>query len=50
MKGEAFDKSCFLFFKIFFDVDHFLKSSLNLLQYCFCFLFFSFFAMRHVGS
>ena len=30
----------------FFDVDHFLTSLLNLLQYCFC---FSFLAMRHVG-
>ena len=30
----------------FFDVDHFLMSLLNLLQYCFC---FSFLAMRHVG-
>ena len=28
--------SFFFFFKIF-DVDHFLKSLLNLLQYCFCF-------------
>ena len=27
------------FFKIFFYVDCFLKSLLNLLQYCFCFLF-----------
>ena len=28
----------------------FLKSLLNLLQYCFCFLRFGFLAMRHVGS
>ena len=26
----------------FFDVDHFLKSLLNLLQYCFCFMFWFF--------
>ena len=31
------------------DVDHFLKSLLNLLQYCFCFMFW-FLATRHVGS
>ena len=30
----------YLFF--FLDVDHFLKSLLNLLQYCFCFMFYSF--------
>ena len=29
-----------IFFIIFFDVDHFFKKSLlNLLQYCFCFMF-----------
>ena len=38
------------FLKTFFDVDHFfLKSLLNLLQYCFCFMFW-FLARRHVGS
>ena len=30
------------FFKDFFDVDHFLKSSLNLLQHCFCFMLWFF--------
>ena len=35
-----------LFF--FFDVGHFLKSLLNLLQCCFCFMF-CFLAERHVG-
>ena len=30
---------------IYFDVDHFLQSLLNLLQYCFC---FGFLATRHV--
>ena len=30
------------YFKTFFDVDHFLKSLLNLLQYCFCFTFWFF--------
>ena len=39
----------FFFFKII-DVDHF-KSFLNLLQYCFCFLFSVFvFALRHMRS
>ena len=29
-------------FLSFFDVDHCLKSLLNLLQYCFCFMFWFF--------
>ena len=33
---------CGYFFKIFFNVGHFLKSSLNVLQYCFCLMFLSF--------
>ena len=33
--------------KFFFDVDHFLKSLLNLLQYSFCFILFYF---GHVRS
>ena len=36
----------FLFLFLFFDVDCFLKSLLNLLQYCLCFLFFCFFCHR----
>ena len=37
-------KSILLFFSFFFfNVDHFLKSLLNLLQYCFCFTFRFFF-------
>ena len=31
-----------ILFKIFFYVDHFLKPLLNLLQYCFCFMFWFF--------
>ena len=31
-----------IFFKDFFDVEPFLKSLLNLLQYCFCFMFWFF--------
>ena len=31
--------SLFFFKNIFLDVDHFLKSLLNLLKYCFCFIF-----------
>ena len=38
-----------LFFKRFFWCGPFLKSLLNLLQYCFCFMF-CFLAMRHVRS
>ena len=38
-----------LFFLRFFDMDHFLNSLLNLLQYCFIFMFW-FLAARHVGS
>ena len=35
---------CLSFFKKdLFDVDHFLKSLLNLLQYYFCFMFFVFY-------
>ena len=37
IKCNAYDGVEFGFF--FFNVDHFLKSSLNLLQYCFCFMF-----------
>ena len=34
---------CFIFFnEFFFYEEHFLKSSLNLLQYCFCFMFWGF--------
>ena len=47
-------KLCCLSFlkKDLFDVDHFLKSLLNLLQYYFCFMFlgFSFLAKRYVRS
>ena len=32
------------------DMEHFLKSLLNLLQYCFCYLCSGFLAIRHVGS
>ena len=32
----------YLFFKLFVDVDHFLKSLLNFLQYGFCFMFWFF--------
>ena len=39
-----------LLFKIFFDVDYFLKSLLNLLQYCFCCLCSGFVAGRHVTT
>ena len=40
-----------IFFKIFFPwCGPFLKSLLNLLQYCFCCLRFGFLAARHVGS
>ena len=35
---------------LFFSVDHFLQSLLNLLRYCFCFMFFGFLAMRHMRS
>ena len=43
--------SFFFFFKcfFFFNVDHFLKSLLNLLQYCFC-LTFWFLATWHAAS
>ena len=34
--------SKFLYLTFFFDVDHFLKSLLNLLQYCYCFMFWYF--------
>ena len=37
------------FFFNFFDVHCFLKSLLNLLHYCFCFMLY-FLAMRHVGA
>ena len=30
------------FFRLFLNVDHFLKFLLNLLQYCFCFMFWIF--------
>ena len=39
-----------LLFKIFFDVDCFLKSLLNLLQYCFCCLCSGFVAGKHVTT
>ena len=39
----------FIFEVFFFDVNYFLKSSMNILQYCFCFILF-FLAMIHVGS
>ena len=32
----------YLFFKLFVDVDHFLKPLLNFLQYGFCFMFWFF--------
>ena len=32
----------YFYFKDFFDVDHLVKSLLNLLQYCFCFVFWFF--------
>ena len=35
-------------FKKCFDVDYFLKSLLNLLQYCYCCLCSGFVAWRHV--
>ena len=35
--------------KKIFNVDYFLKSLLNLLQYYFCFMFW-FLAVRHMGS
>ena len=38
----------FLNLRFIFDVDHF-QSLLNLLQYCFCFMFWVFLAMSHVG-
>ena len=37
-----------LFLKRYFYVDHFLKSLLNLLQYCFCFIF-CFFGLQASG-
>ena len=43
----CFISSSFLFLKIFFGCGPFLKSSLNLLQYCFCYFIL---ATRHVGS
>ena len=43
--GKPYD----IFFKEFFDVDHFLKSLLNLLQYCFCFFMFWFFGREACG-
>ena len=48
-------KCCFLphppiFFLMGEDMEHFLKSLLNLLQYCFCCSCSGFLAMRHVGS
>ena len=56
-RGEGeWKESFFSFFKFFFffNVDHFLKSLLNVLQYCFYFMVFFFFfpvlAARHVGS
>ena len=36
LKNEFF---FFLRFFFFFDMDHFLKSLLKLLKYCFCFMF-----------
>ena len=44
--------NCFFFFKdlFFFNIySSFLKSLLNLVQHCFCFLNFGFLAMRHAG-
>ena len=41
---------CCFFFKIAFWCRSFLKSILNLLQYCFCCLCSGFVASRHVGS
>ena len=38
-----------VFFQIFFTWTIFLNSLLNLLQYCFCFMFW-FFGIRHVES
>lgn len=37
-------------FSIFFDVDDFFKSVLDLLQYWFCLCFIFALAMSHVGS
>ena len=39
MKGHWASPSCSSLSKIFFNVTHFLKSLLNLLQDCFCFMF-----------
>ena len=43
MIGSFIQKSIteHVFLKDFFDVDHFLKSLLNLLQHCFFFIFFN---------
>ena len=37
------------FFFFFFEVDHFFKSLLNLLQYCYCFMFSCFFGCKTCG-
>ena len=47
--GEQSSKGQYHFFLRLFLCGPFLKSSLNLLQYCFMFCFF-FLAARHVGS
>ena len=47
--GEVPVQFFFFFFLRFFDMDHLLNSLLNLLQYCFIFMFW-FLAARHVGS
>ena len=39
----------FFFLRFIFDVDHFFKASLNLLQYCFLFIFW-FLAVRHMSG
>ena len=52
--SHPYSVTYFLFFlKIFLGYGLFLKSLLNLLQYCFCFrfwFFFFFLARNHVGS
>ena len=49
---KASQQSSFFFFNIFFRLflgGPFLKSLVNLLQYCFCFMFWAWGALRHMG-
>ena len=51
--GGEWKESFFSFFKFFFfNVDYFLKSLLNVIQYCFYLMDFlkNILAARHVGS